>query len=86
MTRRTNLTVLAAALVAAPSLTGKDEDTVKDILEASLKEKKGVMVYMHGQSVAGVVTKLDGEFVELRSREYSRIALRLNSIDGVAMS
>jgi hypothetical protein len=86
MTRRTHLTLVAAALAAGPQLNAKETDTMRDLLETSQKEKKGVMLYVRGQSVPGVVTKIEGDTVELRSREYSRIAVKLDAIDAVALS
>lgn len=58
----------------------------QQVLEASLNEKKGVMIYVKGQSIPGIVTKINADSVELRSREYSRIVVKLESIDAVAMS
>jgi hypothetical protein len=58
----------------------------RSILEASQNEKKGVMLYVKGQAVPGVVVKIDAESVEMKSREYSRIVVRLDSLDAVAMS
>jgi hypothetical protein len=57
-----------------------------EILEASQKDKKGVMLHVRGQSIAGVVVKISGESVELRSREYSRIVVKLEAIDAVSIS
>jgi hypothetical protein len=59
---------------------------MKEILEISQNEKKGLLLYVRGQSIAGIVVKMNGDTVELRSREYSRIVLRIDAIDGVAMS
>ena len=56
----------------------------QQVLEASLAEKKGVMLYVKGQSIPGIVTKVNADSVELRSREYSRIVVKLESIDAVA--
>ncbi len=56
------------------------------VLEASLAEKKGVMFYVKGQSIPGIVTKVNVDSVELRSREYSRIVVKIESIDAVAMA
>lgn len=56
------------------------------ILESSLNDKKGVQVYVRGQAIAGLVTKINSDSVELRSREYSRIVVKLESIDAVALS
>ncbi len=85
MTRRTHLTLLAA--VAAGTAVAKDNPSMfQQVLEASQAEKKGVMIYVKGQSIPGIVTKLNPDSVELRSREYSRIVVKLESIDAVAMS
>ena len=59
---------------------------MRELLEASQNEKKGLNVYVRGQSIAGVVVKVGGDTVELRSREYSRIVVKIDSIDAVAMS
>jgi hypothetical protein len=90
MTRRTCFTVFAAALAADWTLmgkeNGKDDDIMRELLEVSQNEKKGVMLYVKGQSLAGTVTKMTAETVELRSREYSRIVVRVDSIDAAAMA
>ncbi len=86
MTRRTHIGVIAAALGAGSFLTAKEADEMREILEASQNEKKGLMVYVKGQSIAGIVTKIAGDVVEMRSREYSRIVIRLDAIDAVAIS
>jgi hypothetical protein len=85
MTRRTCFTGLAAAFAAGSIVAGKDSDTMREILESSQKEKKGVMLYIKGQSIGGVVVKIDGEFAELRNREYSRIVVKIDSIDAAAL-
>ena len=74
------------ALMAAHDATGKDTGMFQELLESSMKDKKGVMVYMRGQSIPGVVVKLNGDSVELRSREYSRIIVKLDAIEAVALS
>jgi len=87
MTRRTHLALLTAAAAAAGTpVFGKDNSMLQEILEASQKDKKGVNLYVKGQAVPGIVTKIDSEFVELRSREFSRIVVRLASIDAAALS
>ena len=85
MTRRTHLTLLAAA-VAGTAVAKDNPSMFQQVLEASLNEKKGVMIYVKGQSIPGIVTKINADSVELRSREYSRIVVKLESIDAVAMS
>jgi hypothetical protein len=54
------------------------------LLEASLNDRKGVVLYVKGQAIAGRVTKMSAEAVELTSREYTRIIVRRESIDAVA--
>lgn len=72
------LTLMAAAPAWA---TG---EPFAELLEASLKDRKGVVVYLKGQAVAGRVTRLTDNAVELTSREYTRIIIRREAIDGVA--
>lgn len=86
MTRRMNLGLLGAAMLAASPAIGKENDAMKEILEASQNDKKGVMLYVKGQSIAGIVVKMGGDTVELRSREYNRIVVRIDAIDAAAMS
>ena len=85
VTRRKHLGVLAAAAAATP-LIGKDSDMFQELLEASMKDKKGVMVYLEGQAIPGVVVKIGGDSIEMRSREYSRIVVKLEAIEAVALS
>jgi hypothetical protein len=86
MTRRNTLAILGAAITALPVLHGKDVPAMREIFETSQKSMKGLMLYVKGQSIAGIVTKIDGDFLELRSREYSRIVVRVDSIDAAAIS
>lgn len=58
----------------------------RSILEASLNQKKGLVLFVKGQAIPGMVVKIDAETVELRSREYGRIVVRIESIDAAAMT
>ena len=58
----------------------------RSILEASQNDKKGLMLWVKGQSIPGIVVKIDADSVELRSREYGRIIVRLDSLDAAAMA
>jgi len=86
MHRRTCLTMLAAAIAAGVAVDGKDIAMLRSLLEASKNDKKGVTLWVKGQAIGGAVTNMDGEWVELRSREYSRIVVKIESIDGAAMA
>ena len=86
MTRRTSIVTLAAAIAAGVAVDGKDLPVLKSLLEASKNDKKGVTLWVKGQAIGGQVINIDGEFVEMRSREYSRIVVKLDAIDGAAMA
>lgn len=84
---RTSTLVAAAGLalmLAAPAWAGAEP--FMELLELSLKERKGVVVYLKGQAVAGRVTRLSADAVELSSREFARIVIRRDAIDGVAVN
>ena len=58
----------------------------KDLLELSLNEKRGLTIFVKGQTIAGGVTKIIGtEAIEIRSQMYSRAVVRIESIDAVAV-
>ena len=86
MTRRTYITALAAAIAAGVAVDGKDLPVLKALLEASKNEKKGVTLWVKGQTIGGQVTNLDPDYVELRNREFSRMVVKIESIDGAAMA
>jgi sRNA-binding regulator protein Hfq len=86
MTRRTCITALATALAAGVAVDGKDLPMLRSLLEASKNEKKGVTLWVKGQTIGGQVTNLDTDYVELRNREFSRMVIKIESIDGAAMA
>jgi hypothetical protein len=86
MTRRTYITTLAAALATGLAVDGKDLPVLRSLLEASKNDKKGVTLWVKGQTIGGQVTNLDADYVELRSREFSRIVVKIEAIDGAAMA
>lgn len=59
----------------------------RELFEASQSEKRGLMIFIGGQTVAGLIVKIIGtEAVEMRSQQYSRIVVSIESIDAVAIS
>lgn len=59
----------------------------QELFERSQKEKKGLTFYVHGQTIAGVVAKIIGtEAVEIRNQTFSRIIIRLDRIDALAIN
>jgi hypothetical protein len=85
MDRRTSLKMMVAAAAAVPAIGGTTS-MFRSILEASQNEKKGLMLWVRGQSIPGMVVKIEAETVELRSREYGRIVVRIESLDAAAMA
>jgi hypothetical protein len=60
---------------------------LEELLTLSRDQKKGVLLFVQGQSIAGLVTKIgDDGMVEMRSQQYSRIVVRMDRIDGAALS
>jgi len=77
---------MAGSVAAGVPVLGKETSMFRSILEASQNEKRGVTLYVKGQAIPGVVLKVDGDTVEMRSREYSRIVVRMDAIDAAAMA
>lgn len=86
MNRRNVLPLLAAFAGVAATANAAETNPLMDLLHASMKEKKGVNVYVKGQQIALVVTAVGMEFVEGRNREQSKIVIRLTAIDAVTMA
>ncbi len=58
-----------------------------ELIQQSLKEKKGLTFFIKGQTIGGAVTKVLGpDAVEVRNQTYSRIVIRLNEVDAVAIN
>ena len=58
---------------------------IEQALTAAQQDKRGVTLYVGGQTVAGAVTRVEpGQWVELRNQQYGRILVRLDRIDGIA--
>ena len=81
---------LAAALICISAGAALANDAIKGIEQAlaqAQQEKKGVTLYVQGQTVGGGVVRIEpGQWVELRSQQYGRIIVRLDRIDGLAHS
>ena len=75
---------IGVALLAMAALAQAASDPFEDVLQASLAERKGVMVYVNGQAIPGRVTKLGPDTIELSSQEFRRIVVRRDRIDAVA--
>ena len=83
---------LVAALVvprgaaAAPAAREREMQPFQALFEKSLNEKKGVTLWVRGQAIPLVVTKIGDGVVEGKSRELSAIVVRIDSIDGAGIA
>ena len=58
----------------------------KELIETSLKEKRGLTIFIKGQTIAGIVTQIIGlEAIELRNQTFSKIIIRLDAVDAMAI-
>lgn len=81
------LVALQLTLLGNAHAGDHDQESLKayqELLEMSLKEKKGLMFYVNGQAIGGAVTKIEDGFVEVRNQQYDRIIIRLRQIDAMA--
>jgi hypothetical protein len=59
----------------------------KELIEASLKEKRGLTIFIKGQTIAGIVTQIIGlEAIEVRNQTFSKVIIRLDAVDAMAIS
>jgi len=71
--------------VLAQTLAAKAPQAFQELLDYSLKEKKGLTFFVQGQTIPGVVTKMLGDdAIEVRNQTSNRIIIRLDRIDAVA--
>ena len=82
---RSALLAVALAVFVATPLAADGLGPFEDVIERSLAEKKSLIIYVNGQTIAGIVTKIFGdEAIEVRNREYDRIVIRMDRIDAMA--
>lgn len=59
----------------------------KEVFEKSQNENRGLTVYVKGQTIVGIVTKVVGEeAIELRSQMFSKAVVLIASIDAASVS
>lgn len=73
--------------VTASAQSGTGTQHFQELIEQSQKEKKGLTFFINGQTIAGIVVKTIGaEAVEVRNQTHSRIIIRLDQVDAVAIN
>jgi len=56
----------------------------RELLLAAQTEQKSVKVYVNGESIPMMVTAVGLAYLEGKSREFSKILVRMDKIDAVA--
>jgi hypothetical protein len=77
--------------VRIPTVAAQDAKSLaqayQELFERSAKEKKGLNIYVRGQTIGAVFVKMIGsDAVEARNQSYGRIVIRLDSIDALAIN
>jgi len=85
------LACLASLTPATPALaqsaTPMAAAAVEEILNQSLAQKKGMSIYIGGQTINCLfVKRIDANTIEVRNQTYSRILIRVDRIDAIALS
>jgi hypothetical protein len=83
--------LLAFSGVRIPTVAAQDAKSLaqayQELFERSAKEKKGLNIYVRGQTIGAVFVKMIGsDAIEVRNQSYGRIVIRLDSIDAVAIN
>ena len=52
----------------------------------SHQEKRGLTIFINGQTIAGIVTQIIGlEAIEVRNQTFSRVIIRLDAVEAMAI-
>jgi hypothetical protein len=71
----------------SPGMPAGFSQAYQELFAISQKDKKGLTFYLRGQQIGGSVTKVIGtDAVEIRNQSHSRIIIRLDQIDAVAIN
>jgi len=82
---RATLVPVLLSLAAGSAVAADAQQAIEQALAAAQQDKRGITLYVNGQTVGGAVTRIEpGLWVELRNQQTSRIVVRLDRIDGVA--
>ncbi len=86
---RARITRHALAVLALVASTAGAVDAARGIeqtLTAAQQDKRGITLYVAGQAIGGAVTRIEpGQWVELKNQTASKIIVRLDRIDAIAV-
>jgi len=58
----------------------------RELIELSQKENRWLTIFLNGQTIAGIVTGIIGtEALEVRNQTFSKIIIRLEAIEAMAI-
>jgi len=79
------LVCMGIAAVAEAGGDGQPPAAFQELLQQSLEQKSGLMFYVKGEAIPGVVTAISADgAVEARNQERDRIVIRLDRVDAIA--
>ena len=81
--------LFAGMAITIPSARAQSQSVqaYRELLERSEKEKKGLTFYVRGLTISGIVVKIIGnDAVEVRNQTFSRVIIKLDSIDALAIN
>jgi len=79
------LASLALVLCAGAAHAADAAHGIEQALAAAQQDKRGITLYVNGQSIGGAVTRIEpGQWVELKNQQAGRIVVRLDRIDAIA--
>lgn len=80
-----SLALVFASLASTGSLAADAARGIEQALASALQAKRGILLYVGGQTVAGAVTRIEpGQWVEMRNQQSGKIIVRLDRIDAIA--
>jgi hypothetical protein len=62
-------------------------ESFKELIERSQNEKRGLTIYLNGQTVVGIVTEIIGDqAIEMHSRQYHKAVVLLDAVVAMTVS
>ena len=82
---RRALAALAVTLACGAAGAANTASGIEQALTAARQDKRGITLYVSGQTIAGAVTRVEpGRWVELKNQTSGKIIVRIDRIDGIA--
>ncbi len=79
------LAAIAFTLAAGTASAVDATHGIEQALAAAQQDKRGITVYVAGQTIGGAVTRVEpGQWVELKNQSAGKIIVRIDRIDAIA--